>query len=137
MPVRHRANIEHDIELTRLLEAYTPNFDPDSDSGLSEKDNISISVSPKSRSGSVVSNIGLQHRPQTPVEFPSQKETTIIFKDYVIQQRRESGAESDRSEASTIGKVVRKNSQYTWKGDWETEAEEEFYREALKYNPSR
>ncbi|KAF3940668.1 hypothetical protein ABW19_dt0208540 [Dactylella cylindrospora] len=135
MPIRYRAPVEHDIELSRLLDSY----DPDYDASLSSEkgDAISISVSPKSRSGSIVSTSSIQHPPHAPVEFP-RKEAALPAREYIpFAIRRLSGAESDKSDVSTIGKVTRKNSQFTWKGDWETENEDEFYREALKYNPGR
>jgi len=132
-PSRYRAPIEHDIELSRLLDSYNPDYDAslrDSQKG----DAISVSISPKSRSGSIVSNVSFQHPAQVPIEFP--RKEVPVAREY-ITLRRASGTGSDKSEASTIGKVTRKNTQFTWKGDWETEDEEEFYREALKYNPSR
>ncbi|KAK6540240.1 hypothetical protein TWF694_009055 [Orbilia ellipsospora] len=128
MPIRYRAPIEHDIELSRLLDSYDPDYDGFTDE---KADVISVSVSPKSRAGSVSS---LQYPPPSPVEFPT-KEYSLVREN--LYSRPVSGTGSDVSEVSTIGKVTRKNSQFTWKGDWETENEDEFYREALKYNPSR
>ncbi|EPS45425.1 hypothetical protein H072_617 [Dactylellina haptotyla CBS 200.50] len=130
MPIRYRPHIEPDLELSRLLDSY----DPDYDGSFSDEkaDAISVSVSPKSRAGSVSS---LQYAPPSPLEFPG-KESALVREHYIYTRPR-SGAGSDVSEVSTIGKVTRKNSQFTWKGDWETENEDEFYREALKYSPSR
>ncbi|KAK6346096.1 hypothetical protein TWF730_010427 [Orbilia blumenaviensis] len=130
MPIRYRDPVEHDLELSRLLDSYDPDYDG---RFYSEKsDAISVSVSPKSRAGSVVS---IQYPPASPAEFPG-KESSVV-REQILYSRPVSGAGSEASEVSTIGKVTRKNSQYTWKGDWETEDEDEFYREALKYNPGR
>jgi len=130
MPIRYRDPIEHDIELSRLLDSYDPDYD--GSFGNEKTDAISVSVSPKSRAGSISS---LQYYPPSPAEFPT-KEASLI-REHQLCTRPMSGAGSDVSEVSTIGKVTRKNSQYTWTGDWETENEDEFYREALKYNPGR
>ncbi|KAF3925339.1 hypothetical protein ABW20_dc0109180 [Dactylellina cionopaga] len=130
MPIRYRDPVEHDHELSRLLDSYDPDYDGRFDN--EKADAISVSVSPKSRAGSISS---IQYYPPSPAEFPS-KEASIVREHY-IQTRPPSGAGSDVSEVSTIGKVTRKNSRFAWKGDWETENEDEFYREALKYNPSR
>ncbi|KAJ6263714.1 hypothetical protein Dda_2284 [Drechslerella dactyloides] len=132
MPIRYRAHVEPDLELSRLLDSYDPDYDGSIDS--EKADAVSISISPKSRAGSMIS---VQQAAPSPTEFPSKEAPSSVVREQFLYTRRLSGAGSDVSEVSTIGKVTRKNSQFTWRGDWETENEEEFYREALKYNPSR